>query len=139
MTINFPHGKQVSTPFDLKAVKVGKDVVHARPVAWDRTDSDGFGNDEAGNPINAVRFNTTCPACAQLMDFGVDDLFKGTDGSDDNLVCISCKAGVDRTPNKPAALAKVVEAKAPFVDPVANKLMSTSLVDDNSQPFKVDE
>lgn len=138
MTINFPHGKSVTTPFDLRPVKIGKEIVHARPIAWNGTDSDGFGNDEAGNPITAFRFNTTCPACAQLVEFELSDLFKGTDGSDDNIVCASCKAGIDRAPDKEAVVAKIVETKSPFTDPIAEKLMSTTLIDD-SQPFKVDE
>lgn len=130
----------MSTPFDLKEVRVGKEVVHARPIAWDREDFDGFGNDKDGTPMQPIKFHTTCPACAQLMEFALPDLFKGVDGSSDNLVCATCKAGVDRAVDVPAAIAKVVEANSPFVDPIANKLMSTSMVDEqSSQPFKVDE
>jgi hypothetical protein len=130
----------MSTPFDLKEVRVGKEVVHARPIAWDREDADGFGNDKNGDPMQPTKFHTTCPACAQLMEFSPTDLFEGVDGSSDNLACASCKAGVERAANKPAVIAKVVEIKSPFVDPIANKLMSTALVDEqNSQPFKVDE
>lgn len=139
MTFNFPHGKQVQTPFDLKEFKIGKDTAYARPIGWDGVDADGCGNDKDGKPITAIRFAATCPACAQLVEFNASDMFKGSDNSENNIICLSCNAGVELTPNKPAAIAKVVEIKSPFVDPVAGGLMSTSLFDENSQPFKVDE
>lgn len=128
------------TPFDLKEVRVDNETVHARPIAWDREDFDGFGNDKAGNPMQPTQFHTTCPACAQLITFALSDLYVGVDGSLDNLVCGSCKAGVERAADKPAVIAKVVAAKSPFVDPIAETSMSLDLVDvARCQPFKVDE
>lgn len=125
------------TPFDLKEVRVGKEIVRARPIAWADEDADGFGNDKNGNPIQPTQFHTTCPACAQLMEFGLNDLFTGVDGSVDNLACVSCKAGVERAPNKPAVIAKIIETKSPFVDPIAEKLIQAMI--SKQQAFKVDE
>lgn len=139
MTINFPHGKNnIATPFDLKAVRIGKETVHARPIAWDREDADGAGNDSNGVPMSAVRFTTTCPSCSQLVEFGTNDVFTGKDGTPNNVVCISCQAGVEHTPDKQVAIVKIVEAKSPFADPIAENSMSTALIEE-SQPFKVDE
>jgi hypothetical protein len=129
----------MNTPFDLKEVRIGRDIVHARPIAWDREDFDGFGNDKDGEQMKPVSFHTTCPACAQLVEFSPDSLFTGVDGSIDNLACGSCKAGVERAKDKPAVVAQIIETQSPFVDPVAGGLMQTTLLSDKVQPFKVDE
>lgn len=75
--------------YQLKFVKIGNEIVGARPVGWDKSDVDGFGHDEDGKDVNAIEWNTTCPLCADLVNFGLDSIYQDKSG---NLFvsCPSC-------------------------------------------------
>lgn len=62
--------------YQLKYVKIGDEIVGARPTGWDKSDVDGFGHDEEGNDVNAIEWNTTCPQCADLVTFDVASIYQ---------------------------------------------------------------
>ena len=77
--------------YELIDVKVKSEPIQARPIAWDRKIADGFGNDSNGNPVMAVEFHTTCPHCANLIHFTMDDIHKDEFG-DSHVRCLDCCA-----------------------------------------------
>lgn len=115
--------------FDLISIKIKNEHVQARPIEWDREPADGKGNGADGEPITPVKFMTTCPYCAQLINFRCDELYDG-----DNLKCPACSAHTP--PSKVESMTIEMEmaqapdikfsvVESPFIDPVANKLIDT--------------
>lgn len=85
--------------YDLIEVNVGSHTIAARPIEWDGKDYDGAGNGENGQQINAIVFMTTCPACAQLVQFNKTDIYTADDKSINNVRCTSCNLGRNPTPS----------------------------------------
>ena len=81
--------------YDLIEISVGTHIVSARPIEWDGKDYDGGGNDADGKPINAVVYMTTCPVCAQLINFKHEEIYIALDKSERNIKCPSCGLGKD--------------------------------------------
>jgi hypothetical protein len=79
--------------YSLLDIVVQGQVSQARPIEWNVPDEDGFGNDKNGKPIEATGWHTTCPFCAQLIEFHKNDLFIAVDGTENNVKCNGCKAG----------------------------------------------
>lgn len=129
----------MTNPFDLKEVRVGTEVLFARPFEWDREHADGNGNDKFGNPILPTKFMTTCPKCSQLINFGPKDIFFSTKGLE-SIACPGCMAGAEQAPVAAVVVEKMKVDKSPFVDPLAEGLFKTDLVAEGTLPeFKVTE
>lgn len=79
-------------------ITVAGDRLTARPSEF------SFDND--GNPTAAVRYETTCPKCGNLIDFCVDDVWHAAD--QDHVACSHCGAGKHKQ-----------EAEAPKAEPEA--------------------
>jgi len=73
-------------PYDLLEVKINKEVLHARPVEWSGQDEDGFGRDKDGEYVHATKWHTTCPGCAQLIEFSMENC-----AMEDESVFVSCE------------------------------------------------
>ena len=128
------------TPFDLKPVFVDGIKVEARPIEWNEAAADGVGNNAEGNPTVPTKYMTTCPECSQVIVFATSSLFKGKDGSTDNIACGECQAGVEAAEDQGAVEAVMATTASPFVDPIENKLLNIDNVDLTTiQPFKVSE
>ena len=82
----------MSQCYQLIDIQIKNDKTQARPIAWDRTLVDGEGNDEAGKPVVSIKFATTCPFCANLIEFNRDDLYTATNKSINNIKCETCGA-----------------------------------------------
>jgi len=81
--------------YKLIDIMCGGEQLQARPVDWDREVVDGFGNDQKGDPVNAIGFHTTCPSCGNLVDFKKCDLYVGKDKSENNIKCEFCGCGAE--------------------------------------------
>ena len=76
--------------YDLLDVSIGGEVISARPIEWSEVDAgDGIGPDDV--PISVVKYNGTCPKCAQLVEFAPDEVADFGDAS--VVVCKNCGAG----------------------------------------------
>lgn len=64
-------------------ITVAGDPLTARPSE--------FSFDDDGNPTAAIRYETTCPKCGNLIDFCVDDVWHAAD--QDHVACTHCGAG----------------------------------------------
>lgn len=93
--------------YTLMPVYIGPHMVYSRPIEWNAEDVDGFGNDKEGKPVKAVRWHSTCPECAQLIDFDNSKIF--TDGKDLFVACEEC--GTGSTSEKTALSSAKVEEK----------------------------
>lgn len=71
--------------YQLIDISIGNNYTTARPIAWDRDDYFGNGNDSKGIPIIAVRYVTTCPGCGQGLEFNRNDILVKND-----VNCIGC-------------------------------------------------
>jgi hypothetical protein len=122
--------------YDLIEIIVGPHESTARPIEWDGKDYDGQGNDEHGKPIGAIIYMTTCPGCAQLLQFKKEDLYIAADKTVNNVKCGICKLGRPSVPtpdevhdlivvlDEPSDLPEEDESESLpsniFVDPVLN-------------------
>lgn len=127
-----------NNPYDLKEVRLGTEVLYARPIEWDREQADGNGNDKFGNPILPIKFESTCPKCAQLISFGPKDIFFSTKGFE-SIACTTCSAGAEQAPVAAVVVNKIKADKSPFVDPLADNSFKTNLPDGTPPEFKVSE
>jgi DNA-directed RNA polymerase subunit M/transcription elongation factor TFIIS len=78
------------TIYDLLDISVGGEEVSARPVEWSGED-EGEGLDASGVAITVTKYVSTCPKCAQLMEFSSSDVVKNGEAS--VVICQSCGAG----------------------------------------------
>lgn len=118
----------MTTCYQLIDVQIGNQQTQARPVAWDREIWDGNGNDKNGEPVKPTEFNTTCPFCANLIHFNVDELYIAVDGSSNNVGCYTCKVA-----NQKSEIASeekettVVASRTTFRDPIAEGLFGDEI------------
>jgi len=120
--------------YKLVEVRVGSQIVSARPVRWDEQDEDGFGHSVDGKEISAIGFHTTCPSCGELIDFDNVDLYLAIDDSENNLSCGACGAGNKKletqadSPKEEIQDRKEIEIKsAGFIDPIAEGLFDVEI------------
>jgi hypothetical protein len=100
----------------------------ARPVSWDREIWDGNGNDIKGNPVNPIEFDTTCPFCANLIHFRVQDLYVAENGTINNIECGSCGVSNLRVESEIKVEGKMVEPTVTtFRDPIAAGLFGDEI------------
>lgn len=76
--------------YDLLDITVGGEEIAARPIAWSGVD-EGEGLDADGNSITVLKYVSTCPKCAQLMEFTPAEVAKS--GDDNIVICQTCGAG----------------------------------------------
>jgi len=112
------------TPFDLITVNFKGRSIAARPIEWNRQPVNAAGDDEDGVPISPVKYVTTCPWCAQLVIFIVNDIMTGIDGP--NVKCTSCGAVSENVHQSVDVVIEPVvkELVDPFIDPIAYNLIS---------------
>lgn len=73
--------------FQLLEIRIGNEILHARPIAWSSEDPY-----EDGTKV--TEYETTCPSCSQMLHFKVEQI-KDVDG--DKLVdCELCGAKTDK-------------------------------------------
>jgi hypothetical protein len=125
--------------YELIHVRVGSEVLQARPIAWDREVWDGEGNDRDGVPVEAVEFVTTCPFCANLIQFKKDEIYYSSNpgasdkgpgtsrwavgGAPTDVGCVTCGAGnakLEVEELEPEL--ETVVVRTSFKDPIASGL-----------------
>jgi hypothetical protein len=127
--------------YDLIYVRVGSEVLQARPIAWDREVWDGEGNDREGNPVEAIEFVTTCPHCANLIQFKKDEIYYTSEadvsisdrwavgGAPTDVGCVTCGVGNpklevnDSVEEEP----KIAVVRTSFKDPIADGLFGDEI------------
>jgi hypothetical protein len=72
----------MNTPFDLIDITIGEEKIQARPIEWDY--------DENDNPDMPTKYETTCPACSQMMHF---EAFEIMAPPYNYVICNNCGAG----------------------------------------------
>ena len=93
--------EQIITPFDLIEIKIGDQIVRARPTEWDKEFEDGDGHAADGTYPVPTKFETACPHCSQMLEF---------DAGYVAIKCKECENGED--------VPMVKEAEEdPFCDP----------------------
>lgn len=70
--------------YQLISVMVGDTEIDARPVEWVELEHNGEGYDLEGEPLKPIAYQTTCPHCAQLISFKVEDIKEG------KVICPTC-------------------------------------------------
>lgn len=76
-------------PFDPRIVRIGAEIMHARPIRWDEMLHDGSGH-KNGEEIIPLEYETTCPGCGQLFKFVPEEIWMS---SVDGHECICCTCG----------------------------------------------
>ena len=119
--------------YKLIDVKLSREKIQARPVAWDREIHDGEGNDRKGNPAISTEFHATCPYCGNLVHFARTDIYKDS-LAEDNVKCGECKRG-----NKPVdgdleavkevkvTLPEFKAKKQSFIDPIGSGIFDVEV------------
>lgn len=74
--------------YDLLEINVGQETLQARPIEWSGEIVDGYGNDSDGELVKAIKWMTTCPECADLIEFESKSIFVIDD--DKHVICQSC-------------------------------------------------
>ncbi|MEM3000670.1 MAG: hypothetical protein QXP41_00560 [Candidatus Nitrosocaldus sp.] len=119
--------------WDLIWVTINGEDVQARPIKWDGNPVDSLGNDEYGNPIRPILYMTTCPKCAQLVKFHIDEI-----SDNRTVICPTC-AGIPvsysddnndndiNSSNDKQGDTNVVNnvQHDPFIDPIAKGIINT--------------
>lgn len=94
--------------YGLRYVTVSSEEVGARPIGWDSEDVNGFGTNSDGEEVRANKWMTTCPYCANLIEFGTNQVRRVVENKQfvaDYICCPNCNAGEENLPDvEPQAL-----------------------------------
>ena len=110
--------------YELITIKVKKEEVLARPVAWDREIYDGEGNDKKGVPVNPTEFHATCPHCGNLIHFSLEDMYVAVSG-ENNVKCGEC--GAADIPAEAKEEKVILPSDVVFLDPIAEGLFDLEI------------
>jgi len=77
--------------YRLKEIFIKSTSIRARPIEWDRIDVDGQGHDKDGEDVYPTKWHTTCPHCANLLEFEAKDIYKLNEN--ENVGCTNCWVG----------------------------------------------
>ena len=80
--------------YDKQPFSIGNEILHARPIEWDREDEYGTGIDIDNKPIIPVKFEMACGKCGQMIILSLSDALE-IDGLF-VAVCPICKAGKEQ-------------------------------------------
>lgn len=80
----FNQREEELTYYSFRKIRVGEDVMNARPIIWDAEPVDSEGHDKNGRIIIPIKFETTCPKCGYLIQFDAQFV---------EVACDNCKTG----------------------------------------------
>ena len=111
--INDPSDQK--TVFDLLNIIIAEEEMAARPVE--------FTHDEEENITGVTRYETTCPRCSELVQFGTNEIFEDEEGTLYVQGCEDCPIGGTLTPKVEGADFDSFLNDDTFEDPIASGKM----------------
>ena len=102
---------EIQGPYDLINIVVNGSDTQARPTAWEGD----------FNSLRPVRFQTTCPKCSQLIDFGINDI------NDNVVICKICIGGIEEKSKESQQISVVT--KTEIIDPIEAGLFPIDIID----------
>lgn len=103
--------------YDLIDVRIGSEIIQARPVEWSKVPIDVL--DQDSQPM-ATSYVTTCPHCSQLIKFAPSDItvINGVN----NIKCTTCTV---KNVASDADIQNQQDRLELFVDPIKAGLIAT--------------